>query len=162
METTEETYVSYVVDTIPSHEIVFRKNVFPSFSGGSLAGPRFSPKKRVPLFFEEDNDGCELIGQIRSAIDVVHHESGDPPERVLVGRFTYLELMAHCERHLARSRAHCVHRDAESGTLMIYQTRIDPCIPIFFGHEHFFAAIPRLDFLMAEGELPGSSLVGRE
>jgi hypothetical protein len=119
--------------------------------------PRSSPLREevVPLFFEGDLDGHALMEAIYGAIQAIYRDTAFKPERVLVGRFTFVELWAHIENNIRSGRCWfgtVGKRAFEEGKMTLFDTEI----LAVSGADHFIAAQPPLGYLMMHGVPEGA------
>ncbi len=108
----------------------------------------------IPNFFPGDGDGRLLANAIYRVIDRVKCETAHAPVRVDLGRFTFLEFLAHSENRIESRGGRMLGKDVsfEEGKIAEFcgtELRLAP------GPDHFVRAVPVATWTMINGTPDG-------
>ena len=136
----------FIVQTQPTRFFAFAEpSPFLSFND-----PRRPPLSEafddviVAPFFGATSDRYALPLELSRLIDDVYRETADQPARILLGRFTFLELSAVLQ-NLQEERIPASAHTEGAGTIVF---RGVPCV-LTPGEEHHAEAVPSADWLLS-------------
>jgi len=150
-------FIQYEVECEPRVVLACHDMPIRSFGMGASPISEMTRRERVPLFFDGDYDGGQLFQAIIDAINSVYRDTACKPERVLVGRYTFVELWAHLEnrKRVGHGMFYGCAADRysfEEGRLQLFDVEIQAAS----GADHFIAAQPTLSYLITRGVPEGA------
>lgn len=136
----------FEVDCVPRRLFVCESSDPPRFDEPpELRFSRREERVRVPNFFRDDLRGERLAQALYDVTRHVYKETRRPPRRIDVGRFTFLEFLAHSANRLEeRGAAVRVHLDEPVDFL-------DTTIYVAPGPDHFIRGVPAQSWTLAHG-----------